>query len=125
MGSPQLATITSPLYSAGVYEYPPELFARFRLFPPFDPIFNGNIDGTGCPDESGLGTAMPTLVFGQGGDGEVEDRRIQFSDPTAVNLQTFSADNATTLPVVGIAIVAVLALVSAGIFIVRREQKQA
>jgi len=134
MGTQQTATIISPNISGGyVYPTPADgtnpdnLFARFRLFRAGDQLFVDSgltLDGNGCPTGS-ISVISAALIFGEGEDGEVEDRRIEFSDPTAVNLQTFSADNATTLPVVGIAIVAVLALVSAGIFIVRREQKQA
>ncbi len=132
MGIPVTATITTPDINFGdgyVYPTPPDaVYARFRLFPANDPLFAAsgvsvNVT-TGCPQ--GSQAVIEALIHGEGANGEVEDYAFTFSNPTAVNLQTFSADNnATTLPVVGIAIVAVLALVSAGIFIVRREQKQA
>ena len=79
-----------------------------------------------------LGT-IPMVVYYDGGDTNPDDNlpgsgtvAINCGNPTAVNLQTFSADNNTsTLPLIGISLLAVLALVSAGVFIARREQTNA
>ena len=112
-------------YPGGVY--PPELYSRFRVFVPNDPIFTAaglTLDVFGCPIAGSAPTDLIKLVYGDAVDGEVEDDRWAFT-PTAVNLQTFSADNnPSTLPMIGVAVVMVLAIVSVGLFFVGRKQNE-
>ena len=120
---PASINISSPLAETGVFEYSSGLYARFRLFPTNDPLFTA-VDSNGCPTEAGMGTALTTLVIGEAKDGEVEDYLIGFT-PTAVSLQSFTPASSSALPVIGFVGFLALAVVSVGMFIVRREQKKA
>lgn len=91
-----------------------------------------SLESLGLDSAGTCNTSMLMGFYFDGGTGEPDDNvpddgqtTIYCGSPTAVNLQTFSADSTSTMPMFGIAVVAMLALVSAGIFIARREQKEA
>lgn len=93
----------------------------------FDLQSLGITDGSTC-----INTMRASVYYDNGildGEDQVTDSgsfQVSCGTPTAVNLQTFSAaNNTSTLPIIGISLLAVLALVSAGVFIARREQTNA
>ncbi len=118
----QQFTFTSPTSAAYGGNFPTELFARFRLFPPNDPRFgNMTVDANGCPTAVNGAVALHNLVSGVAQGGEVEDYRFQFFGPTAVSLQHIQ----TTLGSVPFILVlfVVMALVFTGLGIVLSRRR--
>ncbi|HRQ37163.1 MAG TPA: SdrD B-like domain-containing protein [Chloroflexota bacterium] len=118
----QQFTFTSPTSAAYGGNFPSELFARFRLFPPNDPRFgNMIVDGSGCPTAANNPTALNLLVGGMAQGGEVEDYRFQFFGPTAVNLQQIQA-NVETAPFILLSLgMGALALTGLALALARRR----
>jgi len=76
-------------------------------------------------DEDGTFTCLDDPVVNLTGrvfNGEVEDYQWQFNAPTAVSLQNVSANNADTVPAVGIIAFALLAIVGTGVALTRRQR---
>lgn len=118
----QQFTFTSPTSANYGGNFPSELFARFRLFPPNDPRFgNMTVDASGCPLAANGAVALNNLVSGIAQGGEVEDYRFQFFGPTAVSLQHIRATLDSAPFILILAVVITLAFTGLGIALARRR----
>lgn len=118
----QQFTFTSPTSAAYGGNFPTELFARFRLFPPHDPRFgNMTVDANGCPTAVNGAVALHNLVSGVAQGGEVEDYRFQFFGPTAVNLQHIQTTPGSVPFILVLFVVMALVFTGLGIVLARRR----
>lgn len=117
--------ITTPTTANYGVSYPAVLNARFRVFAPNSALFTTyglTLDALGCPTTSTPASVMQ-LVLGGARDGEVEDYQWGFS-PTAVSLQSITVNNtSSTTTILGLVSVLVLALVSVGVVLYRRQSQ--
>ncbi|MCA9936046.1 MAG: hypothetical protein H6662_15320 [Ardenticatenaceae bacterium] len=101
--------------------YPPTLNARFRIFQRNADLFTAlslPLDGFGCPTGA-TEIQISGLLTRLARNGEVEDYQWGFS-PTAVTLQSITAESNNTLVISLIGVLA-LALVSVGYVLYRRQ----
>ncbi len=127
-------TITTPTEGAYASGYPSVLNARFRVFEPNADLFTTlsiPLDDFNCPtldsfNQGGTATEAEVagLLTGIARNGEVEDYQWGFT-PTAVNLQSFSADTDANPVVYVVMAFAVLVLMGGVVFVLRREQENA